>query len=78
MKTKSITMDYNPCHNCMYSYCAIDTCIYLRNCHTWEEFYHKDGSLKENDNYIFVDNGIHIIGKIKVTDIEKIIKERNN
>lgn len=78
MKTKSVTMYCNPCHTYAYSDCDPDTCVDLHDCHDWEEFYNKDGSVKEDDNYIFVDDVISVIGKIKITDIEQILKERNN
>jgi hypothetical protein len=68
----------NPCHTCVYSDCDPETCVDLHDCHDWEEFYNKDGSVKEDDNYIFVDDVISVVGKIKITDINEILKERTN
>lgn len=78
MKTKSVTMYCNPCRTCAYSDCDPDTCVDFHNCYDWEEFYNKDGSVKEDDDYIFVNDVISVMGKIKITDIKEILKERTN
>ena len=58
MKTKSVTMYCNRCYTCAYSDCDPETCADFHDCYDWEEFYHKDGSVKEDDSCIFMDNGI--------------------
>lgn len=77
MKTKSVTMYCNRCYTCAYSDCDPETCVDFHDCYDWEEFYHKDGSVKEDDSCIFVDNGIIVVGKIKITDINKILNKEN-